>query len=667
MPSTLVTSISGIGPQVAERLGNLNIRTVADLLLHLPRDYQDRTKRTYFRDLTDDTECVVQGVIVDVKERHNNQRGMQVTIKDETGQGTMRLLHYGSYHRNSLTVGSWIYIYGKPAYHKTFIHPQYRVFKTDPGDPPPKFHPIYPATANISSDRISGWILQSLHETAFLPKFTYDGLTLAEAIQAVHQPNPDAYPTDTHAAYRRVVFDEMLAFTLLQQRQRQHVDRPTEPLNSNAGLEQQFVQNLGFELTAAQHRVANEVLEDLQKPVAMRRLIQGDVGSGKTIIAALAAIRAAENEVQTAIMAPTELLAEQHFQVFSEWLTPLGIEVGLLTSRMPSRQRRNQQTAIENGQVQVVVGTHALFQAKTVFKRLRLTIIDEQHRFGVHQRMQMTRKGEHAHQLVLTATPIPRTLALTMFGDLKVSTIDELPPGRTPIHTTMHPNDRREQVITAVEEQLRSGRQVYWVCVAIDENEETSLTASTTTYTELNDRFTNIGIGHVHGRMKVDEKNDTMAAFRNGEIRLLVATTVIEVGIDVTNATVMVIENAERLGMAQLHQLRGRVGRGSEQSFCLLLYEHPLGVVAKQRLDAVRGSTDGFRLAEVDLENRGMGQMFGARQSGIDPFRVANLSAFVSRYEELRDVALKMLADDPKLADEIIATWSPEGQGYAAA
>ena len=398
----------------------------------------------------------------------------------------------------------------------------------------------------------------------------------------------------------------------------------------------------------------------------MRRLVQGDVGSGKTVVAALASIRAAENNTQTAIMAPTELLAEQHYQVFSEWLTPLGIEVGLLTSRMPARQRRSQQDAITNGQAQVVIGTHALFQEKTIFKNLSLSIIDEQHRFGVHQRMQMSGKGERAHQLVLTATPIPRTLALTMFGDLAVSTIDELPPGRTPIRTTLHANERREDVIAAVEQQLRNGQQVYWVCVAIDENEETNLSASTTTFEQLSERFTNIGVGHVNGRMKVDEKNQVMTAFRDGETRLLVATTVIEVGIDVANATVMVIENAERLGLAQLHQLRGRVGRGREQSYCLLLYQTPLGGSSRERLEAMRRSNDGFELAEVDLKTRGMGQIFGNRQSGVEPFRIASLSSFVERYEELSTVSERLLREDPSMADEIIATWTPEGQGYAA-
>ncbi len=631
----------------------------------MPRDYQDRTRRTFLRDVTDE-ECVVQGTIVDVAESYKNQRGMQVFFEDETGRGTLRLLHYGSYQKNSFRIGSWLYVYGKPAYGKTFIHPQYRVFHENPGEPTAEYRPVYPATASISSARLGAWIVQSLSETAFFPKFKYDELTLEEAVREVHQPKPRTYPDSMQAAFARVVFDEMLAFTLVQRRQRQHKDRETDPLPSVEGLEQKLLNDLGFELTSAQKRVSDEVLADLAKPIAMRRLIQGDVGSGKTVIAALAAIRAAENDAQTAIMAPTELLAEQHYQVFSEWLSPLGIEVGLLTSRMPTRQRRSQQDAITNGHAQVVVGTHALFQEKTIFKRLTLSIIDEQHRFGVHQRMQMTGKGENAHQLVLTATPIPRTLALTMFGDLAVSTIDELPPGRTPIRTTIHANDRREDVIAAVEHQLRNGQQVYWVCVAIDENEENNLSASTTTFDELKERFTNIGVGHVNGRMKVDEKNEIMTAFRDGEVRLLVATTVIEVGIDVANATVMVIENAERLGLAQLHQLRGRVGRGGEQSFCLLLYQTPLGGSSRERLEAMRGSTDGFELAEVDLKTRGMGQMFGNRQSGVDPFRVASLSSFVERYEELGEVSERLLRENPSLADEIIATWTPEGQGYAA-
>ena len=665
MPSNLVTSLSGIGPQVAERLQNLGIRTITDLLLHMPRGYQDRTRRTPLRDVTDQ-ECIVQGIIVDVSEAQKNQRGLNVFFEDSSGRGVMRLLHYGSQQRTALRAGFWLQIFGKPSYGTTFIHPQYRVFPEDPGEPAPEYRPIYPATAKLSSARIGSWIKRALHETAFFPKFEFDNSTLAQAIRAVHEPDAQTFPASMDTAYKRVVFDEMLAYTLVQRRQRGHTVRHANPLSSVQGLSIQLLTNLRFELTNAQKRVAREIESDLAKPVAMRRLLQGDVGSGKTIVAALAAIRAAENNVQTAIMAPTELLAEQHSQVFSEWLTPLGIEVGLLTSRMPQRQRRSQQEAVQNGDALVVVGTHALFQDRTIFKQLGLTIIDEQHRFGVHQRMQLYGKGEDSHQLVLTATPIPRTLALSMFGDLTVSTIDELPPGRTPIKTTIHPNDRREEVIDAVEQQLRDGQQVYWVCVSIDENEETNLAASTTTYEQLAERFVNIGVGHVNGRMKVTEKNQVMSAFRDGEIRFLVATTVIEVGIDVANATVMVIENAERLGLAQLHQLRGRVGRGAEQSYCLLLYQTPVANASKERLNAMRRSTDGFELAETDLKMRGMGQMFGSRQSGMEPFRIAELAAFIGRYEELKETADRLLSEEPELANEIIATWTPEGQGYVA-
>ncbi len=667
MPSELVTTVAGIGPQVAAKLINLSIHTVTDLLLHMPRDYQNRSRRTNLCDVTDDKECLVQGKIVDIEEPAKSQRsGLQVHFADDTGRGTMRLFHYSSRQRNAFRAGAWLYLFGKPAYARTFIHPQYRLFDDDPGEPAAEYRPVYPATTAISSARIHQWIKSVLHKAAFFPVFRYDDQTLAEAVREVHQPHPDSFPASMQQAYQRVMFDEMLAFTLLQRRHQQHQNRPTTPLPSVKDLSQRLLANLGFQLTAAQQRVAREVIDDLAKPVAMRRLIQGDVGSGKTVIAAISAIHAAENNTQTAVMAPTELLAEQHYQVFSEWLTPLGIDVSLLTSRMPTRQRRSQHQAIADGQVDVVVGTHALFQEKTIFKQLSLAIIDEQHRFGVHQRMQLSGKGENAHQLVLTATPIPRTLALTMFGDMAISTIDELPPGRTPIKTTLHTSSRREDVIDAVEQQLRSGQQVYWVCVSIEENDENNLTASTTTYEQLSERLSNIGVGHVNGRMKVSEKNAVMSAFRDGELRLLVATTVIEVGIDVANATVMVIENAERLGLAQLHQLRGRVGRGAQQSFCLLLHEIPLTGTSKDRLEAMKRSTDGFELAEADLENRGMGQMFGQQQSGNDPFRVANLAAFVNRSDELRHVAVQLLAEDPALSDEIIATWTPEGQGYAA-
>lgn len=663
MPSNLVTSLNGVGPQVAERLKKIGIRTVTDLLLHMPREFQDRSQRTRLADVKEDA-CVVQGEIVEIGTPKSG-RGYQVVFRDETGTGTIHLVNF---HRNQIAgfqIGKWVYLYGKPSFSRTFFHPQYSLFDSDPGEPKPEFRAIYPATASITSARIAGWIRDALNESAFFPKFEYDGQTLAEAVRWVHQPDAATFPASAESSIRRVQFDEMLAFLLLQRR-RQRTERVGRPLQAVGDLEQRFLDSLAFTLTNAQQRVAQEIQADLEKPVALRRLVQGDVGSGKTVIAALAAIRATENGTQTAIMAPTELLAEQHFQVFSEWLTPLGIEVGALTSRMPAARRRNQQDAIAAGQAQVVVGTHALFQEKTQFKNLALTIIDEQHRFGVHQRMQMTGKGANAHQLVLTATPIPRTLALTMFGDVDISTIDEMPPGRIPIKTSLHANKRREEVIDAVTRLLRNGKQVYWVCVAIDESEESELVASTTTYEQLAQQINDVGVAHVNGRLKVDEKNKIMTAFRDGDVRLLVATTVIEVGIDVANATVMVIENAERLGLAQLHQLRGRVGRGAEQSFCLLLHNTPLSKNATKRLEAMRNSTDGFELAEVDLETRGMGQMFGKRQAGVDPFRVASLPLFIDRFDEIRDVADMLLDEQPDIAKEIVSTWTPDGQGYAA-
>lgn len=663
MPSNLVSSLNGVGPQAAERLNKIGIRTVTDLLLHMPRDFQNRSHRTLLADVRKEP-CLVLGEIIDTGVPESG-RGFKVTIRDESGEGTMLLLNYYRNQLGGLRVGKWLQLYGKPSYLRTFIHPEYHLFDTNPGEPQPEIRPIYPATKSITSARLTSWIRKGLNETAFFPKFEHDGQTLAEAILAVHRPDFKNYPNAVKEAFRRVQFDEMLAFVLLQRR-RQRTERIGMPLPPAKELEHKFLANLGFELTAAQERVAKEVLADLEKPVALRRLVQGDVGSGKTVIAALAAIRATENGAQTAVMAPTELLAEQHYQVFSEWLTPLGIDVGVVTSRMPAARRRNQQDAVASGQAQVVVGTHALFQEKTQFKNLALSIIDEQHRFGVHQRMQMTGKGANAHQLVLTATPIPRTLALTMFGDMDISTIDEMPPGRIPIKTSMHDESRRDDVIAAVARQLRQGKQVYWVCVAIDEKEDSDLKASTAAFELLSERISDVGIAHVNGRLKVDEKNKIMNAFRDGEVRLLVATTVIEVGIDVANATIMVIENAERLGLAQLHQLRGRVGRGSEESFCLLLHNTPLTRTATKRLDAMCDSTDGFKLAEVDLETRGMGQMFGKQQSGVDPFRVSSLPMFIERIDEIREIADSMLDDQPSLASEIVATWTPEGQGYAA-
>ena len=667
MPANPVSTIWGIGEKVAKLLQKLGIRTVTDLLLHMPRDYQNRKSRTSIANIGEE-ECVVQGKVVDIAENQGNSRGLVVTVDDGTGRAKMRLVNYGHRQKNQIQVGSsWLYMYGKPSYARTFIHPQYRVFYNDPGEPDPEFRPIYPATAGASSMQIGNWIKQALNQVAFLPKFEHDGQNLADAIRTVHQPKPDQHPELTNASLDRIKFDEMLAFTLVQQRKT--ADRNLESaqkLTQSTDLINRFLEGLSFEPTQAQNRVTQEILEDLASGHSMRRLLQGDVGSGKTFVAAVAALRAAENSIQTAVMTPTELLAEQQYQVFVEWLEPLGVKVALLTGRMTAKQRTRSQTQLHSGEVLVAVGTHALFQSKTVFKNLGLTIIDEQHRFGVHQRMELVNKGEQTHQLVLTATPIPRTLALTMFGDLSVSTLDELPPNRTPIHTTSHTIDQREDVIKGIERRLRSGHQVYWVCVSIEENEETDLAASTTTYEELTKRFQHIGVGHVTGRMKVKEKSDAMNRFRDGDTRLLVATTVIEVGIDVPNATVMVIENAERLGLSQLHQLRGRVGRGAEQSYCLMLYQPPLSEMSTARLKAMRDSTDGFELADKDLEIRGMGQVLGSRQSGTEHFRVASTPDFIGRHRELTRIAAALLKEDSKMVDEIIATWSSEEQGYIA-
>ena len=666
MPSNPVSSIWGVGPNAATKLQKLGIRTVSDLLLHVPRDYQDRKSRTLIRDI-EDSECVVQGVIVDVSENAPNSRGLVVTFEDESGRAKMRLVHYGRSQRDQLVNKAWLYVYGKPSFARTFIHPQYRVFYDDPGEPEPEFRAVYPATAKLTSARIGAWIKQSLNQIAFFPKFEHDGQTLADAVTRIHEPLPEQHPELTDIARERVKFDEMLAYTLVSKRSaREGKTDNSLPLIRQTDLIDRFLDQLDFKLTNAQQRVIAEILADLENKSAVRRLLQGDVGSGKTVVAAIAVLCAADNQIQTAIMAPTELLAEQHHQVFSEWLEPLGIQVSLLTGRLPAKQRRKSQSDISEGKSLVAVGTHALFQEGTIFKNLGLAIIDEQHRFGVHQRMGLVHKGQHAHQLVLTATPIPRTLALAMFGDLSLSTLDELPPNRTPIHTTSHPSHRREYVLDAIERQLRAGQQVYWVCVSIDENEELDLAASTSTFEEFTERFHNIGVGHVNGRMKVKEKSDAMNKFRKGETRLLVATTVIEVGIDVPNATVMVIENPERLGLSQLHQLRGRVGRGDEQSYCLLLYQAPLSSNSEARLKAMRESTDGFKLADTDLKIRGMGQVLGARQSGMEHFRVASITDFLSRHRELNQVADQLLAEDPELADQIVSTWSSQEQGYVA-
>ena len=663
-----VTTLRGLGDSFATKLEKLGIYTKLDLALHLPSRYQDRTTFTPLEKIVVGEEYFTQGIITNVRNSTTNNE-LLVEFNDDSADAIMRLIHFSPYNVQQFQIGKWLRVYGQLRRGRQFIHPEYRVFSQDPGAPDPYYHPIYPTTSGISSNRLRNWILQSLPELSLLPRYTYAGLTLQEALATVHEPDPKRELQDTEIARKRIAFDEILAFFLLQRKLNLESRRgKTFSFSTENNITDLFLKNLPFELTDSQRNVLNEVEEDLRKPVAMRRLLQGDVGSGKTVVAVLASLRAAGSGFQTAVMAPTEILVEQHFETFSEWLEPLGINISLLTSRMPAKSRRRSEEAILSGDNLIAVGTHSLFQRNVQFKNLGLAIIDEQHRFGVHQRMQLRGKGNNPHQLIMTATPIPRTLALTFYKNLDVSTIKELPKGRPPIHTSIHSTNQRQQVIDAIGRQLLKDRQVYWVCQSIEDNPESKLEATESVVRELTHKLPDVEIGHIHGRMKTSQKSSIMHKFRSGKIRLLIATTVIEVGIDVPNASIMVIENADHLGLAQLHQLRGRIGRGSIESYCMLLYDPDPGLsdVARERLRAVQQHRDGFKLAELDFQLRGQGMIFGVRQSGTEHFRTADSSQIIEFHVDVERVLEELSQSDSEIGQRIIDTWTSSDPGYVA-
>lgn len=673
MPSEPVSRLRGVGPAIAARLQRLNIRTKLDLILHLPFRYEDRTKITPIDQISSGAEHYVQGRVLKVDVVRSQRPSVYVAIGE--GHQTrlhMRLLHYSSRQVEQLQEGVWLRVYGLVRLGRKgmeMIHPEYRVFTRDPGAPQPEYIPVYPATQGLTSARIGSLIRRALNETAFLPNYTHQELTLGKALRLLHEPDVDRGWDGLNEARKRVAFDELLAFLLLRhRRQIQRSSFSTIALNEKRDLHSMCLKSLGFSLTNAQEKVVHEVLSDLARPKPMLRLLQGDVGSGKTVIAALAIVRAAENSTQTAFMAPTELLAEQHYETLSQWLSPLGIQVGLLTGRLSTSARKSRQEAIVRGEDTVIVGTHALFQESTKFNSLGLAIIDEQHRFGVHQRMQLRDKGRLPHQLIMTATPIPRTLAMYLFADMDVSVIDEMPPGRQTIETTVHSAKQRERVISAVGDLLASGQQAYWVCAAIDprDPDDGNFRGTTDVLEELKAKLPRAKIGHLHGRMKTEEKDQIMKGFRSGEIQLLVATTVVEVGIDVPNATLMVVDDADHFGLAQLHQLRGRVGRGTKKSYCMLMYDPPISTASRNRLNALREHTDGFKLAHLDLSTRGPGEVFGKKQSGTESFRIADLVMDAELLQETRVQGERLLKEDPEMASKIIDTWTPSESDYAA-
>ena len=681
-----LTALKGVGEKLAEKLAGLGLTTVQDLLLHLPYRYQDKTRLTPLSALRPFSEQLVEGVIT--SQRFTQGRKPSLLVELEGGALTLRFFHFNHNQARQFLRGKWVRAFGEVRPGPTgleIVHPQYRLFDAD--QPPPletTLTPVYHSTEGVGQ---STWLKLTDQALSLLRQYPLEELLPAERLQTlalpglnaalhtVHRPAPDddldALLNYTHPAQTRLVLEELIAHQLGLVRLRAHKAQLNAPVLPPSNLVNTLLVSLPFELTGAQQRVLAAVQADLQKPHPMQRLVQGDVGSGKTIIAALAALQAADAGFQAAVMAPTEILAEQHRNHFLEWLEPLNVPVAWLNGRLSAAERRQQLARIESGEAKVVIGTHALFQKEVTFARLGLVIIDEQHRFGVHQRLALHQKGQaaglHPHQLIMTATPIPRTLAMAAYGDLDVSVIDELPPGRKPVHTAVMRMDKRLEVMDHLAARCRDGVQAYWVCPLIEQSDALDAQAAEETLKTLRERHPDLRIGLVHGRMKPQEKDAVMQSFKAGELQLLVATTVIEVGVNVPNASLMVIENAERLGLAQLHQLRGRVGRGAQQSHCVLLYQPPLSDTAKRRLAVMRETTDGFKIAEEDLRIRGPGEVLGTRQTGGLSFRLAELPRDEALLPTAREWAQWMLENTPELADALHGRWLHNRQDYALA
>ncbi len=682
-----LTNLRGVGPALLEKLNALGINTVLDLLFHLPLRYQDRTRLTPIGGLRHGADVVIEGVIAGSAVMFGKRRSLLVKVQDGTGLTNLRFFHFSSAQKSALTTGARIRCFGEARWGKGGLelnHPEYQILQqSEPLPLSAHLTPVYPATEGLQQTRLRKLleqVLEKLQTTGALPDYLPAALTRQErfipllaALRLLHQPPPDISLQDLehgqHPAQVRLVFEELLANYLSLRRLRDEAQSQAAPALKNIGaLQKRLLASLPFALTAAQLRVNREIARDLAKPLPMLRLVQGDVGSGKTLVAVLAALQAVENGFQAALMAPTEILAEQHFLNLDQWLAPLGVELGFLSGKIKGKKRQQVLQDLASGHIQVMVGTHALFQEEVQFHKLALVVVDEQHRFGVHQRLSLREKGKQdgswPHQLIMTATPIPRTLTMSAYADLDCSIIDELPPGRTPVNTVLISAQRRGEVVERISTACNQGRQAYWVCTLIEESETLQCQAAEATFADLQQALPEVRIGLIHGRMKPKDKADLMAAFKAGALQLLVATTVIEVGVDVPNASVMVIENPERLGLSQLHQLRGRVGRGSQESHCLLLYQNPLSEAGKLRLGIMRESNDGFFIAEKDLEIRGPGEILGTRQTGLMMFRIADLTRDSYLQPKVKLWAEKIRAQQPELVEPLIKRWLANAEQY---
>ncbi|MCZ6575762.1 MAG: ATP-dependent DNA helicase RecG [Acidiferrobacterales bacterium] len=681
-----ITALKGVGPKLADKLTRLHLHSVQDVLFHLPLRYQDRTHITSLGRLKPGMEVVVLGKVELTDVVYKGRRSLVCRLSDDTGFINLRFFHFSAIQQRNLQRGHTILAFGEVRFGPAgleMVHPEYGVYADEQAaQPESALTPVYPATEGVHQLTLRKLVRQALERylgavEEYLPPQVLADLELpsiTEALEGVHRPptpaDARALECASHQWHQRLVFEELLAHHLrlmrLRAQQRAHV---APSIAGDGSVLNPLLANLPFALTGAQRKVIHEVRHDLQHAVPMQRLLQGDVGSGKTVVAAAAGACAVEAGYQVAVMAPTEILAEQHVQNFEQWLRPLGVEVVSLLGKHNIKTRRAALDAIRSTRAAVIVGTHTLFQEGVEFANLGLVIVDEQQRFGVHQRLALREKGASGdcqpHQLIMTATPIPRTLAQTVYADLDVSVIDELPPGRKAVETVVVPASRRAEVVQRIRSACLQGRQAYWVCPLIEESDHLQLQTATETEMKLHEALTELRVSLVHGRVKPAEKDAIMAEFRSGKIDLLVATTVIEVGVDVPNASLMIIENAERLGLSQLHQLRGRVGRGANQSSCVLMYQPPLSEHARQRLTVMRRTVDGFEIARKDLEMRGPGELLGTRQTGIEQFRIADLMRDHRLLARVQKAARLLSRDYPEQTDAIIRRWTAPTEDYA--
>lgn len=683
-----LTSLSGVGAAIAEKLSRIGIQNVQDLLFHLPMRYEDRTRITPISDVRPESFATIEGYVQHTEVQFGRRPILSVTLSDGTSKIMLKFFNFNAGMKNSLATGVRVKAFGeikRGRYMAEIHHPEYQIIRNNqPLALAETLTPIYSTTEGLKQASLRKMteqalaVLQNVQVAELLPEqYNPHQYSLKDALALLHRPPPsvsaEVLEKGEHPAQKRLIFEELLAHNLAMQQLRLGVKQQyAEPLTYKSDLKSRFLTSLPFEPTNAQKRVTEDIERDLAQPSPMMRLVQGDVGSGKTLVAALAALTAIDNGKQVALMAPTEILAEQHANNFANWLRPFGIEVGWLAGKVKGKARNAQLEAIKNGDVQMIIGTHALFQESVEFHDLALIIIDEQHRFGVHQRLTLREKGAKAdhypHQLIMTATPIPRTLAMTVYADLDTSIIDELPPGRTPIKTVVISEDRRPEIVQRVYQACKNEkRQAYWVCTLIDESEVLEAQAAAAIAEDLQRALPDLRIGLVHGRMKPQEKQEIMAEFKAASIDLLVATTVIEVGVDVPNASLMIIENSERLGLAQLHQLRGRVGRGATASHCVLMYKPPLGKISSKRLQVMRDSQDGFYIAEKDLEIRGTGEILGTKQTGSAEFKVANLMRDRKIIPLAQRYAKQIIVENPPLAEALIKRWLNEKAEYTNA